>query len=52
MKETLRGDFASIPELLQRPLPGPVPSSEELEELEEEGGSTPPPPSDQLGFFG
>jgi uracil-DNA glycosylase len=52
VKEQLRADFATIPELLQRPLPGPVPSAEELEELEEEGGSTPPPPSDQLGFFG
>jgi DNA polymerase len=52
VKETLRADFATLPELLQRPLPGPVPSVEDLEELEEEGGSTPPPPSDQLGFFG
>lgn len=52
VKETLRADFATIPELLQRPLPGPAPSADELEELEEQGGSTPPPPSDQLGFFG
>jgi DNA polymerase len=52
VKEQLRADFATIPELLQRPLPGPVPSSEEVAELEEEGGSIPPPPSDQLGFFG
>jgi uracil-DNA glycosylase len=52
VKEQLRGDFATIPELLQRPLPAPVPSAEDLKELEEEGGSTPPPPSDQLGFFG
>jgi DNA polymerase len=52
VKEQLRADFATIPDLLERPLPGPVPSAEELEELEEEGGSTPPPPSDQLGFFG
>jgi DNA polymerase len=52
VKETLRVDFATIPELLQRPLPGPVPSAEEIAEAEEEGGSTPPPPSDQLGFFG
>ncbi|TMK58791.1 MAG: uracil-DNA glycosylase [Actinobacteria bacterium] len=52
VKETLRADFATIPDLLQRPLPGPIPSSEELKEAEEEGGSTPPPPSDQLGFFG
>jgi DNA polymerase len=52
VKETLRGDFATIPELLQRQLPGPAPSAEEIAEAEEEGGSTPPPPADQLGFFG
>jgi len=52
VKETLRADFATIPELLQRPLPDPTPSAEELAEAEEEGGTTPPPPSDQLGFFG
>jgi uracil-DNA glycosylase len=52
VKETLRADFATIPELLERPLPGPVPSDEELAEAEEEGTTTPPPPSDQLGFFG
>jgi DNA polymerase len=52
VKETLRADFATIPELLQRPLPDPVPSAEEIAEAEEQGGTTPPPPSDQLGFFG
>jgi DNA polymerase len=52
VKETLRADFATIPELLQRPLPDPTPSAEEIAEAEEEGGTTPPPPSDQLGFFG
>jgi uracil-DNA glycosylase family 4 len=52
VKETLRADFATIPELLQRPLPGPAPSAGEIAEAEEEGGTTPPPPSDQLGFFG
>jgi uracil-DNA glycosylase len=52
VKETLRADFATIPDLLGQPLPGPIPSADELEEMEEEGGSTPPPPSDQLGFFG
>jgi len=52
VKETLRADFATIPELLQRPLPDPVPSAEELAEAEEAGGADPPPPSDQLGFFG
>jgi len=52
VKETLRADFATIPALLQRPLPDPGPSAEEIAEAEEEGGTTPPPPSDQLGFFG
>jgi len=52
VKETLRTDFATIPALLQRPLPDPAPSAEEIAEAEEEGGTTPPPPSDQLGFFG
>ncbi|HET8814864.1 MAG TPA: uracil-DNA glycosylase [Solirubrobacterales bacterium] len=52
VKETLRADFATIPELLRRPLPSPAPSAEELAEAEEEDDPTPPPPSDQLGFFG
>jgi DNA polymerase len=52
VKETLRGDFAAIPALLERPLPDPAPSAKELREAEEAGGSTPPPPADQLGFFG
>jgi uracil-DNA glycosylase family 4 len=52
VKETLRGDFATIPALLQRPMPGPAPSAEELAGAEGAGDSTPPPPSDQLGFFG
>jgi uracil-DNA glycosylase len=52
VKETLRADFATIPELLRRPLPDPAPSAEELAEAEEDGGADPPPPSDQLGFFG
>jgi uracil-DNA glycosylase len=52
VKETLRGDFATIPELLRRPLPDPPPSAEEIAEAEERDGTTPPPPSDQLGFFG
>jgi len=52
VKETLRADFATIPELLERPLPGALPSAEEIAEAEAEGGSTPPPPADQLGFFG
>jgi len=53
MKETLRGDFATIPGLLSGPPAAPVPSREELAELEAEGGgSTPPPPADQLDMFG
>ena len=50
VKETLRGDFATIPELLQRPAPTPEPSAEEIAEAE--AGEEPPPPADQLGFFG
>jgi DNA polymerase len=52
VKETLRGDFATIPGLLAGPPPAPVPSPEEVAELEAEGGSTPPPPTDQLDMFG
>ena len=51
VKETLRADFATIPELLQRALPGPLPSAEELAEAAEDSGIG-PPPNDQLGFFG
>jgi len=52
VKETLRADFATIPELLKRPLPTPMPSAEEVAEAEGGEDSTPPPPADQLGFFG
>jgi DNA polymerase len=56
VKETLRGDFATIPELLKQSLPEPGPSAEEIAEAEAaadpEGGPPPPPPADQLGFFG
>ncbi|HSS40930.1 MAG TPA: uracil-DNA glycosylase [Solirubrobacterales bacterium] len=52
VKETLRGDFATIPELLGRPLPGPAPSAEEIAEAEAGDDPAPPPPADQLGFFG
>ena len=53
VKEQLRGDFATIPELLRRPLPDPAPSAEEIAEAEAPGASeNPPPPADQLGFFG
>ena len=54
VKEQLRADFATIPALLQRPLPAPLPSAEELEEEEarEKAAAEPPPRDDQLGFFG
>lgn len=52
MKETLRADLATIPELLARPLPEPAPSAEEIATAEAAGGSTPPPPADQLDMFG
>ncbi len=50
VKEQLRADFATIPELLKRPAPTPEPSAEEIAEAE--AGDDPPPPADQLGFFG
>ncbi len=52
MKETLRGDFATIPGLLAGPSAAPVPSPEEIAALEAEGGSTPAPPADQLDMLG
>jgi uracil-DNA glycosylase family 4 len=56
VKETLRGDFATIPELLKQPLPDPAPSAEEIAEAKTAAGREddppPPPPADQLGFFG
>jgi uracil-DNA glycosylase len=52
MKEQLRADFATIPPLLAGPPAEPIPSAEEIAELEAEGGSTPPPPADQLDMFG
>jgi DNA polymerase len=52
VKETLRGDFATIPGLLAGQPPMTAPSAEEIAELEAEGGSTPPPPTDQLDMFG
>ena len=54
VKEQLRADFATIPALLQRPLPAPPPSAEELEaeEAREQAAAEPPPRDDQLGFFG
>jgi uracil-DNA glycosylase family 4 len=57
VKETLRSDFATIPALLERPLPEPGPSAAELAEADgvgrDETRPEPPPPSeDQLDFFG
>ncbi len=54
VKETLRGDFATIPDLLAGPPPAPAPGADEVAELaqEGEGGTTPPPPADQLDMFG
>jgi DNA polymerase len=54
VKETLRGDFATIPALLQEALPAPLPSAAEIAEAEAPRSEDPPPPppADQLGFFG
>jgi uracil-DNA glycosylase len=54
VKETLRGDFATIPALLRQALPAPLQSAEEIAADEEPAGEEPPPtpPADQLGFFG
>jgi len=52
VKEQLRADFATIPGLLSGPPAEPLPSAEEIAELEAAGGSTPPPPADQLDMFG
>jgi DNA polymerase len=54
VKETLRGDFATIPALLEQALPAPMPSAAELA-AEVEAPDVPgddPPAADQLGFFG
>jgi uracil-DNA glycosylase len=54
MKETLRGDFATIPGLLAGPSPTPTPSAEEIAAEEPAAGEqiSPQPPSDQLDMFG
>jgi uracil-DNA glycosylase family 4 len=52
MKETLRGDFATIPGLLCGPPPGPEPSEDEIAPVDAPASQDPPPPADQLGFFG
>ena len=49
VKETLRADFARLPELLAQPAPGEARAEEEIEEAED---SPPPPPADQLDLFG
>jgi DNA polymerase len=55
MKEQLREDLATVPDLLSRLVPAPTPSAEEIAAAEREvaGESSPPPPADdQLGMFG
>ena len=52
MKETLRGDFATIPGLLAGPAPEPALSDDEMTAAEEQPAPNEPPPADQLGFFG
>jgi DNA polymerase len=52
MKETLRADLGTIPELLARPLPEPVPGAEEIAAAQAEEEPPPPPPADQLDMFG
>jgi uracil-DNA glycosylase len=49
VKETLRADFARLPELLAQPAPGEARAEEEIEEAED---APPPPPADQLDLFG
>jgi uracil-DNA glycosylase len=55
MKEQLREDLATVPELLRRPPPAPAPSAEEIAAAGEAAGAAdppPPPPEDQLDMFG
>jgi DNA polymerase len=53
MKETLRGDFATIPGLLSGPAPAAAPSAEEIAAAEAgPEAEAPPPPADQLDMFG
>ena len=50
VKETLRGDFELLPELLAGPAPGAPQQGEEIEEGPAPG--PPQPPADQLDLFG
>ena len=50
VKETLRGDFETLPKLLAGPDPGAPDPEEEIEEAPVPG--PPQPPADQLDFFG
>ncbi len=52
MKETLRGDFATITGLLSGPAPAPAPSAEEIAAAEAGSEAPPAPPADQLDMFG
>lgn len=54
MKETLRGDLATVPALLSGPAPRQAPSAAEVAEAEAAAnpGEEPPPPVDQLDMFG
>jgi DNA polymerase len=56
MKEQLREDLATVPDLLSRTPPAPAPSAEEIAAAEAEAAgeqtASPPPPEDQLGMFG
>ncbi len=52
MKETLRADLATIPDLLARPLPAPAPSAEEIAAAQAAAEPAPAPPADQLDMFG
>jgi uracil-DNA glycosylase family 4 len=56
MKEQLREDLATVPDLLARTPPAPAPSAEEIAAAEAEAAgeqtASPPPPDDQLGMFG
>jgi DNA polymerase len=52
VKETLRADFATIPDLLSGPSPTAEPDEDELEAAGAEAVAPEPPPADQLDMFG